>query len=214
MKTNQKILIGLAAMFMLATSALPAIAQAEGTDPQKKELELQHREMELKKKKLEIDKREMELQKKEMEVMRAKMDKQKERIEAQRVAFITDRLQLTVSEAQAFWPVYNEYEKKRQFISQGYPKPGDKDLKDPEEMTDKEALEIADGQLVEAQKMFELRKEYHSKFRNLLPPKKLLRLYESEKDFQRMLIDRLRDERGAGQGAGKGKGQGAGQGQG
>ncbi len=118
--------------------------------------------------------------------------KQKERIEAQRIAFITDKLELTPTEAQVFWPVYNEYDKKRHELNKGFRK----DRRDDnviEELTDKEALEIADQQLVEAQKMLDLRKEYHSRFKSVLPPKKLLKLYDSEREFQKHLIDRIRD---------------------
>lgn len=136
----------------------------------------------------------------------------RERIEAQRIAFITDRLHLTPAEAQVFWPVYNEYDAKRQQLSKTFHKAPPGEEKRFEDMSDKEALEVVDNQIVEAQKMLDLRKEYHAKFKSVLPPQKVLGLYESEKDFQRQLIDRLRDgngpPRGKGPGAGKGMGPG------
>jgi hypothetical protein len=137
-------------------------------------------------------------------------DKQKrmERIEAQRVAFITDRLHLTPSEAQVFWPVYNEYDAKRHELTKVYHKAPPGEEKPFEDMSEKEATEVSDNQLVEAQKLLDLRKEYHAKFKSVLPPQKVLGLYESEKDFQRQLIDRLREGRGAGPGKGAGKGKG------
>ena len=39
-------------------------------------------------------------------------DKLKERIKAQKVAFITERLDLSSKEAQQFWPIYNAFEDK------------------------------------------------------------------------------------------------------
>ena len=36
----------------------------------------------------------------------------KEKMEAMRVGFITQKLDLTSEEAQKFWPVYNEFQKK------------------------------------------------------------------------------------------------------
>ena len=36
----------------------------------------------------------------------------KEQIKAQKVAYLTNRLQLTPREAEIFWPLYNEYEQK------------------------------------------------------------------------------------------------------
>jgi hypothetical protein len=144
------------------------------------------------------------------ETRQARLD----RIEAQRVAFITDRLNLTPSEAQVFWPVYNEYDAKRHELTKNFHKAPPGEEKAFEDMTDKEAIDVADNQLVEAQKLLDLRKEYHSKFKSVLPPQKVLGLYESEKDFQKQLIDRLRDGRGPGQGKGLGPGQGRGLGQG
>ena len=33
-----------------------------------------------------------------------------DRIKAQKIAFFTEKIQLTVQEAERFWPVYNEFE--------------------------------------------------------------------------------------------------------
>ncbi|MBK7028975.1 MAG: hypothetical protein IPH45_07110 [Bacteroidales bacterium] len=142
--------------------------------------------------KIAQQKLEVEKQNQKVSQQKVEKEKQKERIEAQRVAFITDKLELTPTEAQVFWPVYNEYDKKRHELNKAFRK-GHNDDKAIEELTDKEALEMADQQLTEAQKMLDLRKEYHSRFKSVLPPKKLLKLYDSEREFQKHLIDRIRD---------------------
>jgi hypothetical protein len=128
-----------------------------------------------------------------------------EKMEAQRVAFITDRLDLTPSEAQVFWPVYNEYDAKRHELTRTYHKAPLGEEKPIEEMTEKEATEVADAQLIEAQKLLDLRKEYHARFKSVLPVKKVILLYDSERDFQKQLIDRLRNGQGKGQGKGPGQ---------
>ena len=46
----------------------------------------------------------------------------REKIKAQKVAFITSKLELNADEAQLFWPVYNEYQKKLEDISSGQKK--------------------------------------------------------------------------------------------
>ena len=43
---------------------------------------------------------------------RAEIEKKKEKIEAIKVAYISEELELTVAESQAFWPVYNELQSK------------------------------------------------------------------------------------------------------
>jgi len=144
---------------------------------------------------LSKQKEELEKEKEQFAIQKARMEKHKERIESQRIAFITDRLELTPSEAQTFWPVYNEYEKKRHEVTKDFRKRMNLDQRNIDELSDKEAMEAAENQLLEAQKMLELRKEYHLKFKNILAPKKILMLYDSEREFQKQLIDRLREER-------------------
>ena len=43
----------------------------------------------------------------------AQPEKKKEDIKAMKIGFITNELNLTPDEAQKFWPVYNEFQKKR-----------------------------------------------------------------------------------------------------
>lgn len=131
----------------------------------------------------------------------------REKMKAQRIAFITNNLNLSPDEAKVFWPVYDEYELKRQEIVKQYRQMKQVMRKDTDGLTDKEAMEIADNQIIEAQRLLDLRKEYHGRFKAVLPPKKVLKLYDSERDFQKMLIDRLRDKPAPGAGPRGGQGR-------
>ena len=119
------------------------------------------------------------------------MDEQREKIEAQKVAFITDQLQLTPEEAQKFWPVYNQFNTAKNEMAQSFFKGGKHFRPNDDNMTDKDAAELADNYIRHAQKMLDLQKEYHLKFKEILTPKKLLKLYNVEREFQRMLLKRL-----------------------
>jgi hypothetical protein len=120
-------------------------------------------------------------------------DDQHKNIEAQRVAFITQELNLTPDEAKVFWPVYNEYEAKRHELRKSFRNPDDFHKQDIDKLTDKEATQILDNQIIEAQKFLDLRKEYHTKFKSVLPAIKVLKLYDAEREFQKMLIDKIRE---------------------
>jgi Spy/CpxP family protein refolding chaperone len=114
-----------------------------------------------------------------------------EKITAQRIAFITSKLDLTPTESQNFWPVYNEYDQKQHQLMH---ETRNTMMMDPEKidaLTEKEANDLADNQIVISQKMVDLRKEYNSKFKSVLPAKKVLKLYNAEREFQKTLIDRL-----------------------
>ena len=118
-----------------------------------------------------------------------------ENIEAQRIAFITQELALTPDEAKVFWPVYNEYDAKRIELRKTFRDNNNLSKIDIDKLSDKDATQILDNQIIEAQKLLDLRKEYHSKFKTVLPAVKVLKLYNTERDFQKMLIDKIRQNR-------------------
>lgn len=113
-------------------------------------------------------------------------------LEAQKVAFLTNKLKLTTGEAQKFWPVYNEYEAKKAILQDEY-RAKAPDQTDMLLLTDKEAIVIADNRLIHAQKLLDLQKEFHANMKKVLPPKKVLLFYEAEKQFKRILLQRLQD---------------------
>jgi hypothetical protein len=120
---------------------------------------------------------------------------QHKNIEAQRIAFITQELKLTPDEAKVFWPVYNEYDAKRHELKKSFKESGDFRKIDFDKITEKEANQILDNQIIEAQKFLDLRKEYHAKFKSVLPSVKVLKLYDAEREFQKMLMDKIKQHK-------------------
>ncbi|MFA5974162.1 MAG: hypothetical protein WC780_17575 [Lentimicrobiaceae bacterium] len=118
-----------------------------------------------------------------------------EKMEAQHVAFITQKLALTPEEAQAFWPVYNEYDAKRDELRKSFRESGGLNKAENETLTEAQASKVLDDQIIEAQKFLDLRKEYHAKFKSVLPAVKVLKLYDAERDFQKMLMDKMRQHK-------------------
>jgi ABC-type phosphate transport system substrate-binding protein len=118
-------------------------------------------------------------------------DDQREKIEAQKATFINEQLQLTPEEAQKFWPLYNQYNNSKGELTEAFFKDIRRFRPNDDAMTDKDASELADNYIRHAQKMLDIQKEYHQKFKEVLPPKKLLKLYNVEREFQRMLLKRL-----------------------
>ena len=118
----------------------------------------------------------------------------REKIKAQKVAFITEKLQLTVKEAQVFWPVYNEYSEKKdkitsdrreklKFFHQNQTTLSDKDI---EKISD----DLVSSRLLEAQ----LDQEYHQRFKAVLPIAKVVKLYRAEVQFTTHLLKQLRQK--------------------
>lgn len=113
-----------------------------------------------------------------------------ERVRAQRVAYLTERLQLTPAEAQQFWPVFTEYENARRELTRQL-RPGGRE----EEMTEAQAEAFLDQQLEMEAKLLDLRRKYVTKFREILPAKKIVMLPRADREFKRELLQRIRDRR-------------------
>lgn len=114
--------------------------------------------------------------------------------ESQRIAFITRELDLSPEEAQAFWPVYNEYnEKRNQLMIRHRNQRVDENNLD--ELSEEQLLELADSDINNMEEMTTLRRQYHEKFKKILPIKKVVQLYGAERDFNRHLLNENRQGR-------------------
>jgi len=123
-----------------------------------------------------------------------RMEQMQERIEAQKVAFITNKLELTADESAAFWPLYNEYQAKERAIRDKM-KPGDKRIED---MTEAEANEVLDNLFKGEEEVIDLKREYYGKMKKIISTKRLIRLQQIERDFNLEILNRLRQMRGGG----------------
>ncbi len=119
----------------------------------------------------------------------------RDKIEAQKVAFITERLNLSVEEAQKFWPLYNEFNDKRNKILQQRQEKIRNYRFNKEQMTEGEIEEAGDywieSKLLEAK----LSKQYHLKFKAILPNQKVIEFYQAEVEFKSWLVKKIRERR-------------------
>lgn len=120
-----------------------------------------------------------------------KQCKHKEQIKAQKVAFLTNKLDLSVQEAQLFWPLYNEYEKKKEEIFDAQKKMYESFNK--ENISDKEMLQMADKFIDLEIAESKLLSEYHTKFKKILPIKKVVTLYTADRLFKKELLKQLKN---------------------
>ena len=118
-------------------------------------------------------------------------EKKKEMIETQKVAFITKYLDLSTTEAQNFWPVYNQYVSAKETLITKHK--GNIINKKVDEMTDAEAETLVNQQIVQAQEMLDIRKTYLLKYKEVLPIKKLAKLNEAEREFKKSLLKQIKE---------------------
>lgn len=132
-------------------------------------------------------------------------DKQ-EKFKALKVAYLTSKLDLTTKEAEKFWPIYNEYEEAKFALFSEIHNSKGKGMEDVSSMSDAEANKMLDDFLSIKQKEVDLEKKYFTKFRQVLPPKKVAMLLSADHDFKREVLKHMRDRNDGGPGGPDGPG--------
>lgn len=117
--------------------------------------------------------------------------KHREQIKAQKIAFLTNKLNLTVQEAQNFWPIYNEFERKKEELHENQKKLYAQFEK--ETLNDAELLDLADKYIELEVSEAKLLAEYHNKFKKVLPIRKVVILYNSDRMFKKELLRQLKN---------------------
>jgi hypothetical protein len=124
----------------------------------------------------------------------AQTGKTKEEIETYKVAFITKNVGLSSAEAQTFWPLYNDYQQKKEDLRQAQLKENKKANADFSNLSDADIEKLIDNQVMNEQKEVDLLKDFHKKVKQVLPAKKIAKLYKAEEDFKRELIKALKEK--------------------
>lgn len=117
----------------------------------------------------------------------------RERLEALKVAYLTEKLNLTPEEAQQFWPLYNELDNKLQEIRKKQRGNRSESKQNFDSMSDADVSKAIDQELALEQKELDLKKEYNEKFKKILPIKKVAKLYAAEHGFRKELLHRAKD---------------------
>lgn len=120
-----------------------------------------------------------------------RFDEYFEKYKSERVAYLTQKLDLEVTEAEKFWPLYNEYQNKREaLMKEGRPRWGRPNM---DSLSDAQMKEMMDAKIQNDLKMAKLAVEYHKKFQAILPVKKVFILHRAEQSFMGHMIQRLRE---------------------
>ena len=121
-----------------------------------------------------------------------------DKVEQLKIAYFSKELNLTTSEAEKFWPIYNEMEgkikeirKNRRKTSKYLQQNGDSLAAD---VVKKNTIAIFDNEIAEVN----LKKEYYNKIGEAIGYKKASKVYKLEIEFRKKLLHKLKEERGNG----------------
>lgn len=120
----------------------------------------------------------------------------RERIQEEKIAFFTQKLDLTADEAQNFWPVYNEYTDRKDEINRKMQRLRFSVNKNASNSSDEDIDNSLKRYVNLENDQHKLFMEYHEKFLNILSPRKVMILYITENQFKQYLLRKLRDRAG------------------
>jgi hypothetical protein len=118
-----------------------------------------------------------------------------EKLNAYKIAFFTKKLDLTSKEAERFWPVYNESQNEKnqlqiekvslmRLFNQG-----------ESTMSDNQVTELGDKYCAVLVQESALAVTFHKKLQEILPPRKVIRVYQAENQYRLQLLNELQDRR-------------------
>lgn len=121
----------------------------------------------------------------------------KQKMMSEKIAFLTVETGITPEEAQTFWPVYNEINKKKDEAMHNVFKTY-KNLEDALEAgkSEKEIERLMEDYIEALETQKEIDSEAVEKYRKVLPVEKVAKLYIGEEKFRRQHIRKLHNKPG------------------
>lgn len=116
-------------------------------------------------------------------------DKLKDKFKAQKVAYITSELELSESESQKFWPIYNSYQSEIEQLK------ADIDIKPSRDMSDKEAEDMMYALLENRSKEIDVQKKYIQKMKTAISARKIAMLFKAERQFKEKVVSNMKERR-------------------
>ncbi len=114
----------------------------------------------------------------------------KEKLNSQKIAFLSDKLELTEAEAEKFWPIYRAFDQERAEIKI--------DIFEENmevKLSDKDAENNLSNIIELKEKDLALHKKYVQKFKSIIPAAKVVRLFQAEREFKLKVMEKLRERK-------------------
>jgi hypothetical protein len=114
------------------------------------------------------------------------------RVYQAKVQFFNNKLNLTPGESKKFWPIYNDYQSRKNKLS-GEKKNLIKYFSENKQNMSGDEIEQSLNRYIEIEKeISQLLEEYNNKFKQILSDEKVLQIYIAEVQFRNYLLQKLR----------------------
>ena len=120
----------------------------------------------------------------------------RDEIESYKIAYLTQKMDLTPEEAKVFWPIYKNWQSEQLALRQeraenmsGY--------KRIDELSDSEVQKLIANELNIKQRSLNIEKKYYNQLKSNLPIKTVGKYYRAIETFKKELLNRYKDRRGS-----------------
>jgi len=119
-----------------------------------------------------------------------------EEIESFKIAYFTQKLDLSPEEAKIFWPIYNDMQAEHQSLRKERAQKmiSFRKVAEIDNLTDAQVQSLITSEFDIRQKDLNLEKKYYYKLKSALPIKVVGKYYRAEEAFKRELLNRYRKQ--------------------
>ncbi len=110
------------------------------------------------------------------------------RVQAIKVSFLSERLSLTPTQAEKFWPIYNQCSDERRNLRQRYMGGARSTSADSEE-----AMRQIDDNMEYKEQELSLQKRCNDAYLKVISPQQVASLMTAERDFRAMLLKQIKE---------------------
>jgi hypothetical protein len=118
-----------------------------------------------------------------------------DKLNTYKIGFFTKKLNLTSQEAEKFWPIYNEYQKQRNQIQQERGTLIRNFNQNESTMSDDQLTEAGDKLIAAIVQESTIAVTFHNKLKEVLPPAKVIKFYQTENQYKAQLLNELQGTR-------------------
>ena len=122
----------------------------------------------------------------------------KEKIKTLKIAYITDRLNLTPNEAEKFWPIYNTHDENHRLLRSKLRLEIKKSIKEKkliDTLSESESQRLVLLKQTIDNQIYESKKKFMEQIKKVLSNKKIIKLHLAELDFGRNLMRKYKNSR-------------------
>ena len=113
------------------------------------------------------------------------------KIESVKIAYYTQKLNLSPEESEDFWPIYNQYQKSKREVS----KQLKYDRTEIGALSEAEAGDLIDKYLIINEQLLDLKRDFVNDLRQAIPIRKVILLIKHERDFKKELLKKMKKSR-------------------